>query len=150
MTLRNLCALLLAGLVAACSQPEETTPGPEAQDAPVAIEAARLVEVNPNRNAYFGDLHVHTRYSFDAFIFGTRHGPDEAYEFAKGSALQHPAGMEMKMKKPLDFQGVADHQIVGMGHRRSDGRRLDHIPPRLDCRFRRRRTGRHALTTISR
>ncbi len=115
MTLRILLALSLAGLVAACSQPEETTPQPEAQDAPVPIEAARLVEVNANRNAYFGDLHVHTRFSFDAFIFGTRHGPDEAYEFAKGGALQHPAGMEMKMKKPLDFQGVADHAVyLGM------------------------------------
>ena len=34
---------------------------------------------NLNRDAFFGDLHVHTRYSFDAFIFGTTASPDDAY-----------------------------------------------------------------------
>src|SRR6056297_828204 len=64
---------------------------------------------NPERNAYFGDLHVHTRYSFDAYIFGTRADPDDAYEFARGAALSHPAGFEMQLDTPLDFYGVSDH-----------------------------------------
>ncbi len=42
------------------------------------------------RRALFGDLHVHTRDSFDAFIFGTRSTPDDAYEFAKAGLYSAP------------------------------------------------------------
>lgn len=66
-------------------------------------------EANPDRNAYFGDLHVHTRYSFDAYAFGTVASPDDAYRFAKGEAIRNPAGFDMQLRKPLDFYGVTDH-----------------------------------------
>ena len=64
---------------------------------------------NPDREAYFGDLHVHTMYSFDAFIFGTTASPDDAYEFAKGGPIRHPGGFDMQLKRPLDFYSVTDH-----------------------------------------
>jgi len=64
---------------------------------------------NPERNAYFGDLHVHTRYSFDAYAFGTLASPDDAYRFAKGEAIKHPAGFDLQLREPLDFYGVTDH-----------------------------------------
>ena len=51
------------------------------------------------RNAYFGDLHVHTKYFFDAYIYGTRNDPDDAYRFAKGEALTHAAGLEMRLAR---------------------------------------------------
>ena len=38
---------------------------------------ANVADETP-RNAYFGDLHIHTRYSFDAFLFGTNTTPDAA------------------------------------------------------------------------
>ena len=66
-------------------------------------------EANPHRNAYFGDLHVHTKYSFDAFAFGTVASPDDAYRFAKGEAIKNPAGFDMQLREPLDFYGVTDH-----------------------------------------
>jgi hypothetical protein len=102
--------------LAGCSKPE--APGAEAAaPAPsLAPESAPpAIAPNPERNAYFGDLHVHTRFSFDAFIFGTRATPDDAYRYAKGEAVMHPAGIEMKMPAPLDFQAVTDHDIyLGM------------------------------------
>jgi hypothetical protein len=63
------------------------------------------------RQALFGDLHIHTKYSFDAFAFGTLATPSDAYRFAKGEAIPHPAGFEMQLPAPLDFYGVTDHAM---------------------------------------
>ena len=64
----------------------------------------------PVRNVYFGDLHVHTKYSADAYRFGARTGPDAAYAYAKGAPLRHPAGQTIRMRgAPLDFMAVTDH-----------------------------------------
>ena len=64
---------------------------------------------NMDRNPYYGDLHVHTKYSFDAYVFGVTASPDDAYRYAKGEGIMHPLGYEMKLKKPLDFYSVTDH-----------------------------------------
>lgn len=66
---------------------------------------------NANRNAYFGDLHVHTNYSFDAFAFGTVASPYDAYRFAKGEAIKHPSGFDVQLDAPLDFYAVTDHAM---------------------------------------
>ncbi len=67
---------------------------------------------NPDRNAYFGDLHVHTAYSFDAYVFGTVSTPDDAYRYAKGQALLHPSGYEVQLQQPMDFYAVTDHAML--------------------------------------
>ena len=71
----------------------------------------RIKEIssNQNKDAFFGDLHVHTMYSFDAFIFGTTASPDDAYRYAKGGAIKHPLGFDMQLDDPLDFYAVTDH-----------------------------------------
>ena len=65
--------------------------------------------LNKDRNPYYGDLHVHTKYSFDAYVFGVTASPDDAYRYAKGAAVKHPLGYEMKLREPLDFYAVTDH-----------------------------------------
>ena len=65
---------------------------------------------NPTKNAYFGDLHVHTKNSFDAFITGTRTNANDAYRFAKGDTIDNGAGTPIKLSgPPLDFYSVTDH-----------------------------------------
>jgi hypothetical protein len=68
------------------------------------------VERNPEREAYFGETHVHTSWSFDAFVFGnTKAGPEDAYKYAMGETIDHPAGYKIKITRPLDFMAVTDH-----------------------------------------
>jgi hypothetical protein len=74
-----------------------------------------LAQKNPLREAYFGETHVHTSWSFDAYIFGnTRTGPADAYKYAKGETIKHPMGYPIKITTPLDWMGVTDHsEYVG-------------------------------------
>ena len=107
--------------ISSCSKPVEDVP----QDGFLNIEQARIglasqpsldwdfqavdpyLNINPKNSSQriplFGDLHVHTTYSFDAYIFGTLATPDDAYEFAKGKPIKHPAGFDVSLDRPLDF-----------------------------------------------
>lgn len=100
---------MLVLLLQACEQATDSTSitNPIIQDSLQRPESG--VSNGIARQALFGDLHVHTMYSFDAFIFGTVASPDMAYEFAKGDVIKHPGGFEMKLREPLDFYAVTDH-----------------------------------------
>ena len=76
----------------------------------VGSASPAFAEKNPPRDAYFGETHVHTSWSFDAFIFGNHMtGPDDAYKYAKGETIKHPLGYDVKITTPLDRMGVTDH-----------------------------------------
>lgn len=117
-------AILMALVVSACSGDSDLPPELVGDDQDLLDLPSRepVFEVehafieraegpDPDRRAYFGDLHVHTTYSFDAFAFGTEARPDDAYRYARGGALEHPAGFTMQLRQPLDFYAVTDHAM---------------------------------------
>ena len=64
-----------------------------------------------DREAYFGETHVHTSWSFDAYIFGnTVTGPADAYKYATGETIKHPLGYPIKITTPLDL--VLAHALL--------------------------------------
>lgn len=67
-------------------------------------------ESSPERNAYFGETHVHTSWSLDAFAMGNMTTtPGDAYKYFKGEPIKHPLGFDVKIDTPLDWAGVTDH-----------------------------------------
>jgi hypothetical protein len=71
-------------------------------------ESKTCKDKSPLRNAYFGDLHVHTSLSLDAYQQGVRTMPDDAYDYARGKEIPFH-DMRVKMSRPLDFAAVTDH-----------------------------------------
>ena len=68
-------------------------------------------------NVYWGDTHLHTSYSFDAFMNGNKTAdPDTAYRWAKGQPVIHPYNrVRVQLDRPLDFLVVADHaELMGV------------------------------------
>ena len=65
---------------------------------------------NPLNNVYFGDLHIHTNISSDAYLFGNRLDMDTAYRFAKGeTGATLRTGEYVEISRPLDFAALTDH-----------------------------------------
>lgn len=117
-------AALLAAQLAGCNRdagpaPAVSSPTEGAETA--AAEPAALPS-NPDREAFFGQTHLHTSWSPDAYVIGnTLSGPEEAYRYAMGESIKHPAGYEVQLKRPLDFQGVTDHsEYMGMLQKAND------------------------------
>jgi hypothetical protein len=78
--------------------------------------AAAQAPPNPDKEAYFGETHIHTSWSVDAWVLGNRiTGPDDAYRYAQGQTIKHPLGYDIKIETPMDFMGVTDHsEYVGV------------------------------------
>lgn len=115
MTIRKILltsSFFLAGMGAALAQ-EASTPSGQVYKSNVPPS---------QRHVFFGELHMHTAMSFDAWGFGTKILPDTAYKFARGETVTVPAsqlGLEQGIKSegdvkatrawPLDFMAVTDH-----------------------------------------
>jgi Protein of unknown function (DUF3604) len=72
-------------------------------------EKQKVAEAAYPEQVYFGDTHLHTANSSDAFAFGVRLGPEEALRFASGEEVTATMGMKAKLSRPLDFLVIADH-----------------------------------------
>jgi hypothetical protein len=103
------CSLLLAMVCGLIGCGENVVPAPPPRRQPCA-QHTRL------RNVYFGDLHVHTTYSFDAHAFEVRTTPAQAYRFAQGEPIMLPpldaqgnGTRSIRIERALDFAAVTDH-----------------------------------------
>jgi hypothetical protein len=68
------------------------------------------VDADYPKNVYFGDTHLHTRNSADAYSLGNLNlTPADAFRFAQGQELTAHNGMRVQLRRPLDFLVVSDH-----------------------------------------
>lgn len=95
-----LCALICAAVAGEARAQSDTQAS--------VSEAEAAVPQNPLKDAYFGETHVHTGVSMDAFIAGNRLTPEDAYRFARGEEIMVNGSLH-KIKRPLDFVAVTDH-----------------------------------------
>ena len=113
------CLGLLTFFTPGCSQPDDdqVTP-PATKQSTVSVAAtpgpaqAEGDDKNaPQRNLYWGDTHLHTSYSPDAFLMQNQSAtPDTAYQYAKGAPVVHPLHRaRVQITTPLDFLVVSDH-----------------------------------------
>lgn len=99
-TLSNWAVIAAASALAACGSVSEEQSG----NGEGTIDLAEF----PDR-PYWGDTHLHTDNSVDAFGFGVRLGPEDALKFARGEEVTATTGSQAKLARPLDFLVIADH-----------------------------------------
>jgi hypothetical protein len=94
--------LAAVAIVAACRTQSQVTPVPDAHQVTSPADPSK-------RQAWFGDTHLHTSFSFDAWAkYGSKITPDEAYRFGQGETVTY-LGRPAKRAHPLDFMAVTDH-----------------------------------------
>ena len=74
-----------------------------------AKDSSQIENSEYPEQVYWGDTHVHTDNSIDAFGFGNRLDTEAAMRFAKGEQVTSTKGVEAQLSQPLDFIVIADH-----------------------------------------
>jgi hypothetical protein len=85
-------------------------------------QASAEVQRNPLNDAYFGNLHIHTNYSFDGYTNGALTNPADAYRWAQGEPIPGGGGGgDLQIKVPLDWYAVSDHaEYLGVFRKMED------------------------------
>jgi hypothetical protein len=107
------------GLMVACKssgtdKAETTTPvatkAPAEKAAPAKPAQAARPKPNPLRNVYFGEQHLHSEMSPDAYAMGVRQKMDDAYLYGMGEEITlSTTGEKFKKGTPYDFVALTDH-----------------------------------------
>lgn len=99
--------LISALIVCGCTAQADRTQTPKPDSPGIAATASEVTA--SERQVYFGEMHLHTSYSFDAWgLMATKSTPDDAYRFGRGEAVQ-VNGQAIRRGWPLDFMAVTDH-----------------------------------------
>ena len=95
-----------AALVTGCDRAKQLAGG--------GASEVQVAEAAYPERVYWGDTHLHTSNSVDAFAFGVRLGPEDALRFARGEEVTSSTGIKAKLERPLDFLVITDH-AEGLG-----------------------------------
>lgn len=104
-----------AGSIAGTSVSTPDAERTPSEEAPSRIASTAVEDAAPPHSAlpsdvFFGDLHVHSSWSLDAYAAGVEVGPRSAYAYARGEAIAHYSGDEIRLTgPPLDFLALTDH-----------------------------------------
>ena len=114
----SLLILLSASLLSSCDNKNNAANEDAAEKTQTANSTANTNQENTiqrNRSQsnttlpFFGELHIHSRNSPDAFITGVRVTPEHAYRYGRGESIDHISGVKSQNREPLDFMAVTDH-----------------------------------------
>jgi len=92
---------------ATIQSPAEPAPTPSVAEPAPAQDAAP----DPaKRQVYFGEQHLHSQWSPDAYAAGTRQKPEDAYRWAMGEEITlSTTGEKLRKATPYDFVALTDH-----------------------------------------
>lgn len=125
--LRNVL-FLSSALLTACSNTvvdekttDAVTPSATVQTDEVSTRTTAVPRTE-TRQLFWGDTHLHTTNSADAFAFGARLTPEDALRFARGERVTSSTGISAQLERPLDFLMIADHgEGLGMSRQIMEG-----------------------------
>ena len=105
------CLAAVLSLASACKDSSGTADVPEGPPFERTEQREPCDNYDPLRQPLFGDLHIHTEFSYDATVFGVTGTPEDTYRFARGGQIDLPPDdtRTVSLGRSLDFAAVTDH-----------------------------------------